>query len=270
MRKQIFGFMSDARRLLERRQCRFTLRLASFFLILITLAWRICLDRCFSFFDLGPYAPVPPRAEAVAAARMMIDLFGTILLLMPLRYGLYTIAMAVATGEGSAEAGRLFAAFSSVRTLRRVWRCSVLIVWRAALSGVLVYLTWHCLARYGAALPQPLSLLLCALAAAITPLLLFPLVGTHLLYPLLIANPTMRVTSVLRTAAHLALGSFGDTLLLWGMFLFRFALAYATGGVLLIFVIPYFVLTDTVRVCSHMTRRGRPITISTKEINHVQ
>lgn len=259
---------AEARRLLG-QQSLFTLILASLALVMMTVAWQVIADGFFAFFDFGEYAPEPPADAVIEAARTVVMALGWFVLIMPIWYGLRAIGMAIVTGQGSAEPGLIFAAFASPRILTRVWRASLWMVWRFALSAGLIWGMWQ-----GVALLEPLVhpaayFFLCAGAVVLTPVLLIPLVGTHLIYPLLLADPKLGVFAAVRTAMKLAFRSFGETLCFWGSFLGWFALAFVTGGVMLVlYVLPYFILADTVYALCRMG--DRPATISTKEINYVQ
>lgn len=261
---------AEARRLLG-QQSLFTLILASLVLVMMTVAWQVIVDGFFAFFDFGEYAPEPPADVVIETARTVVTALGWFVLIMPLWYGLRAIGMTAVTGQGgdhAAEPGLIFAAYASPRMLTRVWRASLWMVWRFALSAGLIWGMW-----YGVGLLEPLVhpflyFSLCAGAVVLTPVMLIPLVGTHLIYPLLLADPGLGVFAAVRTAMKLAFRSFGETLCFWGSFLGWFALAFVTGGVMLVlYVLPYFILADTVYALCRIG--SQPTTISTKEINHV-
>ena len=259
---------AEARRLLG-QQNLFTLILASLVLVMMTLAWQMIVGGFFAFFDFGLYAPEPPDARVIEIARNVVTALGWFVLLMPLWYGLRGIAMTMVAEQGTAEPGQLFAAFADPGTLMRVWRASAWIVWRFALSAGLVWALWYGVGALEPFFPPVLFFFLCAGAGLLTPFLLTPLVGTRLIYPLLLADPAMGVWVAVRMSTRLAFRSLAETLLFWGSFLGWFALAFVSGGVLLVlYVLPYFILADTVYV--HCRIAGLPTTISTKEINHVQ
>lgn len=258
---------AEARRLLG-QQNLFALILASLVLVMMTVAWQIIADGFFAFFDFGEYAAEPSDDRVIEYARIAVTTLGWFVLIMPLWYGLRAIGMAAVTGQGRVEPGMIFAAFASPRTLLRVWRASLWMVWRFVLSAGLIWGMWFCIKLYGLMFHPAVLLLLCGAAVVLTPVLLLPLVGTQLIYPLLLADPMLGVFAAVRMSLKLAFRSFGETLLFWFSFIPWFALAFATGGVMLIlYVLPYFILADTVYVLCRMA--GQPTTISTKEINHV-
>ena len=236
-------------------------------MLMLTVAGQVIVDGFFAFFDFGLYAPEPPADTVIEAARITVTALGWFVLIMPLWYGLRAIGMAAATGR-RVEPGMIFAAFASPRTLLRVWRASLWIVWRAVLSGGLIWGLWQGVGLLAPLVHPVAYFFLCAGAVVLTPVLLLPLVGTHLIYPLLLANPDLGVFAVVRASLRLAFCSFGETLCFWLSFAGWFALSFVTGGVLLVlYVLPYFILADTVYALCRMSER--PITQSTKEINHV-
>lgn len=258
---------SEARRLLG-QQNLFALILALLAMVMLTVAWQIIADGFFAFFDFGEYAPEPPTETVLEAARTAVTAFGWFVLIMPLWYGLRAIGMTAVTGQGVAEPGQIFAAFASPRTLLRVWRASLWMVWRAALAGGLVWGMWSGVGLLETLVHPIAYFFLCAGAVVLTPILLLPLAGTQLIYPLLLADRSLGVFAAVRLATKMAFRSFWETLLFWCTFLPWFALGLCTGGVMLIlYVLPYFILADTVYVLCRMG--GWPITQITKEINHV-
>lgn len=267
-------FKAEARRLLGQRDQLFTFILASLALVMLTVAWQVIVDGFFAFFDFGLYSPEPPLDAAVEAARTVLYWLGFLLLLMPLWYGLCAISWTAVTGEGAgkcASTGQLFAAFDSPRTLFRVWRASLWMAWRFALAGGLVWAMWYSVGLLAPVMSSFSYFSLCAAAVVLTPVLLLPLVGAHLLFPLLLTDPEIGVFSALRTATRLAFRALGETLTFWFSFAGWFALAFVTGGVMLVlYVLPYFILADTEYALYLLARGGRPITITTKEIHHVQ
>lgn len=260
--------------MLGQRDNLFTFILASLAWVMLTFAWLVIVDGFFAFFDFGLYAPEPPLDTVVEIARNVLYWLGFLFLLMPLWYGLCAIGWTAVTGEGTGEratVGQLFAAFDAPRTLCRVWRASLWLLWRAALAGGLIWAMWYGVGLLAPMLHPVAYFFLCAAAVVLTPVLLLPLVGTHLLFPLLLTEPAMGVFAALRTATRLGFRSLGETLAFWFSFAGWFALAFATGGVMLVlYVLPYFILADTGYALYLLARAGRPITITTKEINYVQ
>ena len=258
---------SEARRLLG-HQNLFALILASLALVMLKVAWQIIADGFFAFFDFGEYAPEPPADAVLDAARNAVLALGWFVLIMPLWYGLRAIGMTAVTGQGVAEPGQIFAAFASLRTLTRVWRASTWMIWRFVLAGGLVWGMWAGVGLLNSLVHPVAYFFLCAGAVVLTPVLLLPLAGTQLIYPLLLADPSLGVFAAARMATKMAFCSFWETLFFECSFLLWFVLGLCTGGVLLVlYVIPYFILADTVYVLCRMGER--PITQITKEINHV-
>lgn len=259
-------YKAEARQRLGQGQTLFTLILSSLVLIMLTVALTVMVDGFFALFDFGVISVDPPAEDALAAARMALLVFGLLLLLMPLWYGLRGIALTAVCGE-SCGTGQLFSAFDSIRTLFRVWRASLWIAWRIFLSFGLLFALW-----WGVGLLDfPLRLILLPGAVLLTPILLLPLVGTHLLFSIMHLRPYLGVFAAIRLSCRLALRSLWETLTLRLSFIGWFALAFASAGVMLVlYVLPYFILADTAYVQYLLARAAQPITISTEEKNHVQ
>lgn len=259
-------YKTQAKQRLGEGDYLFVLIIAALVLIMMTVSWTVIVSNLFAFFDFGVLAADPPADMAISLARIAVLLLGEIFLLMPLWYGLRGMGLAIMRGE-DCRVGDLFAAFSTPRSFARVCRASLWIAWRAALSVALIYAMW-----YGVGLLElPLRWFFLPPALLLTPLLLFPLVGTHLLFSVMHIHPELGVFAALRCSTRLAVRSLGETLAFWGSFLGWFVLSFATAGVMLVlFVLPYFILADTAYVQYLLARAAQPITISTEEKNHVQ
>lgn len=256
----------EARRLLGQGQTLFTLILASLALIMLAVALTVMVDGFFALFDFGVISIDPPADAAIEMARITLLVLGLVFLLMPLWYGLRGIALSAVCGV-PCTTGQLFSAFDSPRTLFRVWRASLWIAWRIGLSAGLLFALW-----WGVGFADvPLRLFLLPGAVLLTPVLLLPLVGTHLLFFIMHIRPELGVFAAVRLSCRLARRSLWETLALRFSFIGWFALSFASAGVMLVlYVLPYFILADTAYAQYLLARAAQPITISTEEKNHVQ
>lgn len=259
-------YKAEARQLLGQGQTLFTLILAILTLIMITVALTVMVDGFFALFDFGVISIDPPAYGAVEIARIVLLVLGLLFLLMPLWYGLREIALSAVCGA-PCRAGQLFSAFDCSYTLFRVWRASLWIAWRIFLSAGLLAALW-----WGVGLLDfSLRLFLLPGAVLLTPVLLLPLMGTHLLFSIMHIRPELGVFAAIRLSCRLARHSLWETLTLRFSFAGWFALSFASAGVMLVlYVLPYFILADTACVQFLLARAAQPITISTEEKNHVQ
>lgn len=259
-------YKAEARQRLGQGQTLFNLILAALVLIMLTVALTVMVDGFFALFDFGVISIDPPAEAAVGAARMVLLVFGLLFLLMPLWYGLRGIALSAVCGA-PCETGQLFAAFNSSYTIFRVWRASLWIAWRIFLSTGLLFALW-----WGVGLLDfPLRLFLLPGAVLLTPVLLLPLMGTHLLFTVMHIRPELGVFAAIRLSCRLAWRSLWETLTLRFSFIGWFALSFVSAGVMLVlYVLPYFILADTAYAQYLLARAAQPITISTEEKNHVQ
>lgn len=259
-------YRAEARRLLGQGQTLFTLIIASLALIMLAVALTVMVDGFFALFDFGVISIDPPADAAIEMARITLLVLGLVFLLMPLWYGLRGIALSAVCGA-PCTTGQLFSAFDSPRTLFRVWRASLWIAWRIGLSAGLLFALW-----WGVGFADvPLRLFLLPGAVLLTPVLLLPLVGTHLLFFIMHIRPELGVFAAVRLSCRLARRSLWETLALRFSFIGWFALSFASAGVMLVlYVLPYFILADTAYAQYLLARAAQPITISTEEKNHVQ
>ena len=258
-RKRRQYYKAEARRLLD-RQNLYVLIMAALLLVMMSIAWQVIVSGFFSFFHFETGSLTPENEQIVMAAETTVNLLGVLILLMPLWYGFCAIARTMVFAQEDAtpaEPGQLFCAFSSPRILLRVWRASLWIFWRFAFSAGLIWGMWYGVGLLEPHLPGLAYFALCTAAVVLTPLLLFPLAGTHLIFPLLLDNPTLGIFSAVWRSMRLSWRALGETLLFWMSFLPWFALGFATGGVMLVlYVLPYFILADTL-YAGFLLARGR-------------
>ena len=253
----------------------FTLIVASLALILLVYALSVFVDGFFAFFDFGLLSPEPPADRIVSAARGGMSCLTVMLFGLPLWYGMRVVSMRMTAEESSPTAAMLFSAFDSFAVLRRVWGASLWMLWRAALSGGLIGGMWYGVTLLLPRLVRTGDVLITAAAVLLTPVLLLPLAGTHLVFPMLSARPDLTVRAAIFRSTRAVLGALPETLCFWGSFIPWFALAFVSGGVLLVlFVLPYFLLADALFARYLIARAAQSATLisyhDTEETTYVQ